>query len=80
MQTHAVFNGELYRHEEIRAQLNREYSFQGNSDCEIVIALYLRYGIQLFSKLRGEFSFSLYDERKQIFLAARDRYGVKPLF
>ena len=73
-------NGELYGHDRIREELSSDFAFKGNSDCEIVIALYLEYGVHLLSKLRGEFSFCLYDERRQIFLAARDRYGVKPLF
>jgi asparagine synthase (glutamine-hydrolysing) len=73
-------NGELYESEKVRAELGGLYSFKGNSDCENVIALYLHYGIHFLSKLRGEFALCLYDARRQLFIAARDRYGVKPLF
>ena len=79
---HAVVNGELYDHDRIRAELQQktDYKFKGRSDCEIVIALYEYYGIGFLSHLRGEFALCLYDERNQIFIAARDRYGIKPLF
>ncbi len=77
---HAVVNGELYGHELLREELAGSYQFKGNSDCEIVIALYLKYGLHFLSKLRGEFALCLYDERRQMFVAARDRFGIKPLF
>lgn len=77
---HAVVNGELYGHELLREGLAGSYQFKGNSDCEIVIALYLEYGLHFLSKLRGEFALCLYDERRQMFVAARDRFGIKPLF
>lgn len=79
---HAVVIGELYDYEEIKAKLAEEfnYAFSGNSDSEIVIALYQAYGMDFLHHLRGEFVVCLYDETKDVFIAARDRYGVKPLF
>lgn len=79
---HAVVNGELYDHERIREDLIREtgYKFKGTSDCEIVIALYKHYGLSFLSHLRGEFALCLYDSATHFFVAARDRYGIKPLF
>ncbi|KAL2350834.1 asparagine synthase [Cryomyces antarcticus] len=79
---HAVVNGELYDHERIRSELleKTDYKFKGRSDCEIVIALYKYYGLNFLHKLRGEFALVLYDSRTQLFIAARDRYGIKPLF
>lgn len=81
---HAVVNGELYDHESIRAELlakqDFNFRFKGHSDCEIVIALYQYYGLSFLSYLRGEFALCLWDEREQVFVAARDRYGIKPLF
>jgi asparagine synthase (glutamine-hydrolysing) len=46
----------------------------------VIIPLYLKYGVDFLSKLRGEFALVLFDLRRQLFLAARDRYGIKPLF
>lgn len=79
---HAVVNGELYDYDAIRADLSGKtsYRFVGHSDCEIVIALYRHYGLSFLSHLRGEFALCLYDGRNQLFVAARDRYGIKPLF
>ncbi|KAE8369554.1 asparagine synthase [Aspergillus caelatus] len=76
----AVVNGELYGHEAYYTQLANEYNFQGKSDCEIVIALYKHYGRAFLSHLRGEFAFVLWDSKREVFFAARDRYGIKPLY
>ncbi|KAL8994371.1 MAG: hypothetical protein Q9169_005635 [Polycauliona sp. 2 TL-2023] len=79
---HAVVNGELYDHHRIRQEMAQlsGYKFQGGSDSEIVVALYEYYGVSFLSSLRGEFALSIYDANKQLFLAARDRSGIKPLF
>ena len=77
----AVVNGELYGHKEIRKKMQvKGYKFYTNSDSEIIIALYQAYGLKLFTHLRGEFSFILWDEDQQQLIAARDRFGIKPLF
>ncbi|KAL3460614.1 hypothetical protein BJX64DRAFT_178756 [Aspergillus heterothallicus] len=77
---HAVVNGELYDYEKYKAELGSEYEFKSNSDCEIVIALYRHYGISFVSKLRGEFALVLWDAKRKLFFAARDRYGIKSLY
>lgn len=79
---HAVVNGEIYDHDRLRAELSREfgYIFRGTCDSELVVALYETCGMSFLSKLRGEFALCLYDSSKQYFIAARDRYGIKPLF
>lgn len=56
------------------------YVFRGTSDCEIAVALYEYYGVAFLSHLRGEFALCLYDSNRQLFLASRDRSGVKPMF
>lgn len=56
------------------------YKFKGGSDSEIVMALYEYYGVSFLSQLRGEYALCLYDAKKQLLLAARDRSGIKPLF
>ncbi|KAI2818632.1 hypothetical protein CBS63078_6985 [Aspergillus niger] len=77
---HAVINGELYDYDRIKAELSGEYDFKSKSDCEIVIALYKHYGESFLSHLRGEFALVLWDARRQLFIAARDRYGIKSLY
>ena len=75
-------NGEIYDYDRLRADMveKLDYKFQSTSDCELVLALYKYYGISFVSHLRGEFALCLYDSEKQLFLAVRDRYGIKPLF
>jgi asparagine synthase (glutamine-hydrolysing) len=77
-----VVNGVIYGHEEIRADLDRDfgYKFKGHSDCEVVVALYKHYGHSFLNQLRVEFALCLYDETKELFVAVRDTYGIKPLF
>lgn len=78
---HAVVNGELYGFEAIReALIAKGHSFKSHCDSEIAIALYKEYGINFLSHLRGEFVLCLYDSNAQFFIAAGDRYGIKPLF
>ncbi|MFY7842826.1 MAG: asparagine synthase (glutamine-hydrolyzing) [Rhabdochlamydiaceae bacterium] len=78
---HIVVNGEFYDYKEIRSRYESlGYSFQTDSDSEILIPLYLEYGLQLFSHLNGEFAFILWDEKKERMICARDRFGIKPLF
>lgn len=75
-----VVNGELYDYRVIRQELQAKgYVFQTRSDSEIILFLYLEYGVELFSHLRGEFAFVLFDERNDLLLAGRDRFGIKPL-
>ncbi|KAM3081836.1 hypothetical protein ACMFMG_004306 [Clarireedia jacksonii] len=79
---HAVVNGEIYDADRIREELieSMGYVFTGLSDGEVVVALYKKHGISFLRYLRGEFSLCLYDSETKFFLAARDRYGIKPLF
>ncbi|KAI9172815.1 Amidase chry2 [Paramyrothecium foliicola] len=82
---HAIVNGEIYDHDQLRKVCENEhdYKFTSQSDSELVIALYKIFGSPgLFEHLRGEFAFVLFDERKESrrVIAARDRFGIKPLF
>ncbi|MBW7910848.1 MAG: asparagine synthetase B, partial [Alphaproteobacteria bacterium] len=77
----AVVNGEFYGHESIRSALAaRGHVFATRSDSEILIHLYEEYGVDCIAHLRGEFAFILRDEKRGLTFAARDRFGIKPLF
>jgi asparagine synthase (glutamine-hydrolysing) len=77
----AVVNGEFYGFESIRQALqSRGHRFRTLCDSEIVLHLYEDLGERCLEELRGEFAFILWDERKRKLLAARDRFGIKPLF
>lgn len=76
-----VCNGELYGFRKDREQLiQRGYSFQSESDCEILIPLYLEDGLSMFNMLDAEFALILYDGNKDTFIAARDPIGIRPLY
>ncbi len=76
-----VCNGEIYDFENIRSQLeSKGHRFSTKTDSEVIIYLYLEYGMDFFSHLRGEFAFILFDKRKNLLIAARDRFGIKPLY
>lgn len=78
---HVVVNGEFYDFERIRTELEKSgHRFRTQSDSEIVLHLYEEYGTQCLHHLRGEFAFVLWDERNQLLFAARDRFGIKPLY
>ena len=74
-------NGEIYDFERIRSALEAKgYRFKTKSDSEVIIYLYKEYGLRCFEHLRGEFAFLLYDKAKRLLIAARDRFGIKPLY
>jgi asparagine synthase (glutamine-hydrolysing) len=76
-----VFNGEIYNYKEIRNELQKEgYSFKSNSDTEVIINAYLKWGIDALSKFIGMFAIAIYDKTKNKLFLIRDRAGVKPLF
>ncbi|MFN2427434.1 MAG: asparagine synthase (glutamine-hydrolyzing), partial [Candidatus Binatia bacterium] len=77
----AVVNGEFYDFERIRRDLEgRGHRLRTRSDSEIVLHLYEDFGTDCFRHLRGEFAFVLWNERTRTLLAARDRFGIKPLY
>jgi asparagine synthase (glutamine-hydrolysing) len=78
---HIVVNGEFYDFERIQQDLERwGYQLRTHSDSEIALHLYDEFGTQCLHHLRGEFAFVLWDERNQLLFAARDRFGIKPLY
>ena len=76
-----VCNGEIYDFERQRGELEREgCRFASKTDSELIIHLYLKHGERFYEHLRGEFAFLLYDRSLGLLIAARDRFGIKPLY
>ncbi len=76
-----VFNGEIYNYRDIRAELVRAgHTFATNTDSEVLIHGYEQYGTKLLGKLRGMFSFVIWDTKKRELFGARDYFGIKPMY
>ena len=76
-----VFNGEIYNHLELRAELeNLGHHFHSQCDTETILHAYLEWDIGCFSRLRGMFSVALWTESTRRLVLCRDRVGIKPLY
>jgi asparagine synthase (glutamine-hydrolysing) len=75
-----VYNGEIYNYLELRAELQSSTAFSTKTDTEVLLAAYVRWGADCLGRLNGMFAFAIWDEQEQTLFAARDRFGVKPLF
>src|SRR2546425_5955969 len=75
-----VFNGEIYNYRELQKELQeRGHHFHTDSDTETIVHAYEEYGDDCVERLQGMFSFAIWDRKRQRLLAARDRFGKKPL-
>lgn len=81
-------NGEIYNHKDLRQRFIKgsccfcgtEYDFKTQSDCEVIIPLYLQKGCNFLEDLNGIFAFALYDAKKDVYLVGRDHIGIIPLY
>jgi len=73
-------NGEIYNHQDIRKQYEGSYSFQTQSDCEVILALYKDKGVDFVDDLNGIFGFAIYDVENDEYFIARDHMGIIPLY
>jgi asparagine synthase (glutamine-hydrolysing) len=76
-----IANGEIYNHRPLRARLEaRGHRFATGSDCEAILHAYEESGPDCVRELNGIFAFALWDDRRRRLVAARDEFGVKPLY
>jgi asparagine synthase (glutamine-hydrolysing) len=76
-----TFNGEIYNFIELRAELERQGEmFHTTSDTEVLLRAYVIWGESMLDRLLGMFAFAIYDAKDQLLFAARDRFGMKPLY
>ena len=79
--SYVVCNGELYGFEKQKQALRQKgYTFQSESDCEILLPLYREYGTDMFAMLDAEFACVIYDRESGAYIAARDPIGIRPLY
>lgn len=82
-ETHGItltYNGEIYNYLELKNDLVDEYKFKTDSDTEVIIKSYLKWGDKFLEKIEGMFALALFDMKKNLIFLARDRLGEKPLF
>jgi asparagine synthase (glutamine-hydrolysing) len=76
-----ICNGEIYNHRELRKELSQSgHVFRSQTDVEVILHLYERYGYELLKRLNGQFAFALYDSKKRSLFLARDHFGICPLY
>lgn len=76
-----VFNGEIYNYVELKAELiDCGHTFNTDTDTEVILALYSRIKEETAGKLRGMFSFVIWDKQEERLYGARDQFGIKPFF
>lgn len=76
-----VYNGEVYNHIELRRELEaRGRKFVSHSDTEVILQAFDEWGVACLSKFNGMFAFVIYDIEQDLVFAARDRFGIKPLY
>jgi asparagine synthase (glutamine-hydrolysing) len=76
-----VYNGEIYNFRQLREQLRSYgYNFVSDTDTEVVLCSYHRWGLSCVDRFNGMWSFCIYDKTKNTFFLSRDRFGIKPLY
>jgi asparagine synthase (glutamine-hydrolysing) len=74
-----VFNGEVYNYKALRAEL-ADYPYRSQTDSEVVLAAYARWGVDCLARFQGMFALAIWDRVAQSLFIARDRLGIKPLY
>lgn len=74
-----VFNGEIYNYKELKEELS-DYPYSTQSDTEVILAAYHKYGEEAVTKLEGQFAFAIWDKKERELILARDRVGIKTIY
>ena len=75
-----LYNGEIYNFQDLKKKEFQNHKFISNTDTEVILKLYIKYGIKSIRKLEGMFAISIWDPRKKKLFLVRDRFGIKPMF
>ena len=74
-----VHNGEVYNYLELRRTLEKEgFRFASDTDTEVILAAYERWGEDCLARFNGMFAFAIWNDRDHTLFCARDRFGIKP--
>ena len=76
-----IFNGEIYNFKPLRSELEKlGVRFKTNSDTEVILRGYEKWGVEIFDRLDGMFGIAIWDDKEKKLVLARDRFGEKPLY
>ena len=75
-----VFNGEIYNYKELARDLLADENFLTNSDTEVILRLFDKFGVDSFKKLSGIFAICIWDKLKKKIYLVRDTIGIKPIY
>ncbi len=75
-----VFNGEIYNFRELKKELAGGYNFKTQSDTEVILAGYKKWGTKVFERLNGMFGLAIWDKKAEKLICARDHLGMKPMY
>ncbi|MBI1838100.1 MAG: asparagine synthase (glutamine-hydrolyzing) [Flavobacteriia bacterium] len=75
-----VYNGEIYNYVELRKELENEFTFKTDTDTEVLLNAYIKWGEEFLNRLNGMFALAIYDRIESKLFCARDRFGVKPFY
>lgn len=76
-----TYNGETYNYRELRSELGNQFGpWRSNTDTEVVLRAYRKWGADAFARLRGMFALAIWDQSKRSLVLARDEFGIKPLY
>lgn len=75
-----TFNGEIYNYKHLKKKYLNELTFKSESDTEVIIELYKKFGTKSFAWLKGMFAFAIYDKTINSVFLVRDSLGIKPLY
>ena len=76
---HIIFNGEIYNYKELKDNYLEEFNFNTESDTEVLLYLYIKFGDNFEHLLEGMWSFAIFNDTKKILYISKDRFGEKPL-
>tara|TARA_A100001011_G_scaffold297990_1_gene310841 strand:+ start:3889 stop:5673 length:1785 start_codon:yes stop_codon:yes gene_type:complete len=75
-----IFNGSIYNYKDLKKDFFQNYKFKSNTDTEILLKMYAKFGINFLNYIKGMYAFALFDKKKNKIYIFRDKFGIKPLF
>ena len=75
-----IFNGSIYNYKELKKKIFSNYNFTSNTDTEVLLKLYDKFGLNFVEYINGMYSIALYIKKLNKIFLIKDKYGIKPLY